>query len=683
MASRGRNEEDLEEQFNALAEELERVRGESQSYLEAMNQARKEADHYKGRMVISENRCTRAEEEKERYYEESQQHLAVAQEAKEKTMQYKSQAERREKEITGLQTDLSTSVGVSQTLESELGELKIAFSKVADRVKHGNGDKVDTARMLVQKMKKLRQLDNQLENELTTEMGTGDQEGSAEETASSRVPPEWEQAEESGFLGLSLDDELENCDQRRGFDNDSPRLSSDESVSSQGTSLFDADRTRDGSPPTDQSDDDDDDDDDEKVDLSRTKSVELASQPAWDYLNNTPDHVPSSESSPPEPKKQEHPEFRLDLLEQSGPRKRARIREIQDKALVKEPNPWKGGQKSRLPVNLVKDLSRLTLQGKSDKKPTKPSAKQVMSFVKQLPGNSHTDRFKHLRPDRFKRSKREKPSVRDSAAVEYTVVVDPAMAQDTNMFGDQVPANQSARQSTQTVAGNSSGIHGNMFAPEVLAPPVPVSQVTTTSTANVANSNAPLQHSGPWASPPKPQPIAQPLRKYKPLGPPKDSPRLPRIVRHNYPGAIYRPTPYGQGATRLDLPWAAWMTKIRGEKKQASSAAAGALAQTGWEGWDFDVFQQGAGSADLLPEQRRVLLKWRIVFVGIVLLFLLWLFTHSEVSINDRDRWMEVNDVPRSVLRHMRGQPRLNYRWMDILDYEMVRWSGIDRVALG
>ncbi|KAK1140676.1 hypothetical protein N8T08_009989 [Aspergillus melleus] len=676
MASRGRTEEDLREQCNALAEELERVRGESLSHLEAMNQAKKEADRYKGRMVISENRCTRAEEEKERYYEENQKHIAVAQEATEKTIQYKSQAERREKEITGLQTDLSTSVEVSQTLESELGELKIAFAKVADRVKNGNGDKVDTARMLVQKMKKLRQLDNQLENELTTERGRGDQEGSTEETVSSRVPPEWQQAEERGFLGLSLNDELENCDQIRGLDNDSPRLSSDESVSSQGTSLFDADRTRDGSPPTDQSDD-------EKIDLSRTKPVYLASKPAWDYLDNTPDLVPRLESSPPEPRKQEHPEFRLDLLEQSGPRKRVRIREIQDKALVKEPNPWKGGQKSRLPVDLVKDLSRLTLQDKSSKKPAKPSAKQVKSLVKQLPGNSHSDRFKHLRPDRFKRSKREKPPVTDSAAVEYTVVVDPTMAQDTNMFGDQVPANQSSRQPTQTVAGNSSGIHRNMFAPEVLAPPVPVSQATTTSTANVANNNAPLQHWGPWASLPKPQPIAQPLRKYNPLGPPKGSPRLPRIVRQNYPGAIYRPTPYGQGATRLDLPWAAWMTKIRGDKEQASSAAGVAPAQTGWEGWDFDVFQQGAGSADLLPEQRRVPLKWRIPFVGIMLLFLLWLFTHSEVSINDRDRWMEVNNVPRSVLRHMRGQPRLNYRWIDILDYEMVRWSGIDRVALG
>ncbi|KAI9036517.1 uncharacterized protein KD926_001728 [Aspergillus affinis] len=678
MASRGgRKDDDLKEQYNALAEELERVRGESQSLKEAMSQEKNEANKYKRKVVSIERRCTTAEEEKERHFEESQKNLAMAREAVEKSKQYKSQAERREKEISGLQTDLSTSVGVTQSLQSELGELKSAFTKVADQAKIGNGDKVDTARMLVQKMMRLRQLDNQLENDLPTEMGTGEEEGSVEENRASHAPPEWRQIEESGLQGLSLDDELEDCDQRQGLNNESPRSFGDESESSQDTALFDADRTRGGSPPTDPSDDDDS--DDEKIHLHHTKPVNLASKPAWDYLDGTPDVVPSSET-----KKQEHPEFRLDLLEQSGPRKRARIREHQDKALVKEPNPWKGNQKSRLPVDLVKDLSRLTLQDKSGKKPPKPSAKQVKSLVKQLPGNSHSDRFKHLRPDRFKRSKRNKPPARDSAAVEYTVLVDPAIAQNTNLFGNQ-SANQSAGQPTQAVQGNSSGIHGNMFAPEVLAPPVPVSHEATASTANVVNNNnnAPLQQWGPLATPPKPRLTAQPLRKYKPLGPPKDSPKLPRIVRQNYPGAIYRPTPYGQGATRLDLPWAAWMTKIRGEKKQASKATGGAAVQTGWEGWDFDVFQRGSDSADLLPEQQRVLLKWRIAFMGIMLLFVLWFLTHSDVTISNRDRWMEVNDVPRSVLRQMRGQPRLNYRWMDIVDYELVRWSGIDRVALG
>lgn len=705
MAQRERRDrDDLDDQLTGLAERLERTEMESDSLREAWQEARREVEHYKSKASGIEFRYKAAEEARERQHEESQKHLAMLDEAIKKANRLKSEANKRDNVISGLQTDLSTSVERTQSLENQLGGLKTAFSRVANQVHNQSHQKTDTARMLIDQMIKLNQLESQEEGDIPEQVELPDirvSESEYEEDNGESIRvmdprpslgPNWQLLEderpeverpgspsELDFFGASLENELEEVEQRRNLD-DSLKLSGKDSESPFRLDMFNLDAEKEDSPTAT---DVDDDDDDERDPLPSRIPSTLLKDGVHDFDSGL-------KPNPSVYQKQEHPEFRLDLLEQGGPRKRVRVRKVQDNTVVKEPNPWKGSQKSRLPVSLVKDISRLTLQDKSGKASTQPSTKQVKSILKVISGNPHLERFKAHRPDRFKRSKRDKPSASNSLApVEYTVMVDPAMAEDTNMFGaqppmDNLPKNRSAFRPTQFSQSNNPSIHGNMFAPEVLAPPVaapPTNANTTTRNGNAIGNPGPLYHYGPTAASSK-RPVAEPLREYNPFGPPiKNSPKLPRIVRNNYPGAVYRPTPYGQDSTRLDLPWAAWMAKFHASKPEKQTPAL-VQAQPSW-GFDIDFFQRGAGSMDLLPERKIVLLKWRITLMCMCLFFFLWLLLNSGRSINGRDLWMDANDIPRSVLMQIRGQPTYNPRWLDILEYKLIKWSGVNRVALG
>ncbi|KAA8643775.1 hypothetical protein EYZ11_008208 [Aspergillus tanneri] len=151
---------------------------------------------------------------------------------------------------------------------------------------------------------------------------------------------------------------------------------------------------------------------------------------------------------------------------------------------------------------------------------------------------------------------------------------------------------------------------------------------------------------------------------------PEEPIQLTRSVRDSYTGPVYLPKPYGVGNTRMEIPKASWMNPIPPEKYKRPAEPAPAA-----------IPEKPDSTEESAPQHSSYHLWWFIIVAILLLLLCVWLRGGS--SGHNHPNWKGANKVPESVVHQMRGGLGKEARLRNILEYEMVIRSEIERMALG